>query len=134
MAERMRRNTREVQAAARAMRRAPTQAEEVLWGALRDRQMGVKFRRQHPVGQFILDFWCADMRLAVELDGEIHDEQAERDAERTRILEAHHYRIVRFRNEEVLNDLDGVLMRIRAALSPFHALEDQADPPTTTDT
>ena len=85
-----------VEQAARTMRREPTRAEEVLWGALRRNQVaGLKFRRQHPVGRFVLDFYCASCKLAVEVDGDVHDEQTERDAERTKVLERYGYRVLR---------------------------------------
>jgi very-short-patch-repair endonuclease len=101
------------------MRREPTPAEKVLWDVLRGRGLdGLRFRRQHPVGRFVLDFYCPIHKLAVEVDGEVHDAQQERDAERTAVIEAHGYRVIRFRNEEVLDNLPGVLARIRTALSP----------------
>ncbi|HEX8241898.1 MAG TPA: DUF559 domain-containing protein [Longimicrobium sp.] len=116
---RIRKNSRELQTAARGMRREPTPAEKVLWDVLRGRGLdGLRFRRQHPVGRFVLDFYCPIHKLAVEVDGEVHDAQQERDAERTAVIEAHGYRVIRFRNEEVLDNLPGVLARIRTALSP----------------
>jgi very-short-patch-repair endonuclease len=111
---RYRRNSAELQAAARAMRRQPTMAEDRLWQALRGGELGVRFRRQHPVGHFILDFWCPVARLVVEVDGDVHDTQAERDAARTEVLESFNCHVIRFRNEEVLHDLSAVLTRIRA--------------------
>jgi very-short-patch-repair endonuclease len=123
---RLRRNSRVLQEAARGMRRDGTPAEEVLWQALRNRGLGVKFRRQHPVGRFILDFWCADHRVVVELDGGIHDRQQERDAERTAVLASFGYRVIRFRNEEILDDLPGVLRRLKIFLNPFES-GDSAD-------
>jgi very-short-patch-repair endonuclease len=108
-------NTVELQQAARELRKAQTSAEEVLWQALRDRQLqGIKFRRQYSVKRFIFDFYCPAARLVIELDGSIHDEQGqqERDTARTEALEAHRYRVIRFRNEEVFNDLQAVLDRI----------------------
>lgn len=103
---------------ARRLRREATSAEKRLWEYLRDRRLaGLKFRRQHPIGNFIVDFYCHELRLVVELEGSIHDkpEQAEYDAGRFRWLEAQGYTILRFRNEEVFEDLEGVLGRI---LSP----------------
>lgn len=111
---RQRHNTLETQIAAREMRREPTPAEEHLWQALRGSALGVRFRRQHPVGRFILDFWCPAARLAIEVDGDIHDLQQERDAERTAVLESFGYSVLRFRNEEVMQDRPSVLARIRA--------------------
>ena len=103
----------EVQEAARIMRHDPTQSEEILWNALRDRQLGgLKFRRQHPVGNVILDFYCRSAKLAIELDGGVHDNQVEHDQARTEHLESYGLRVIRFRNEEVVYDLPSVLKRI----------------------
>ena len=116
---RYRGNTAELQQAARSLRKAQTSAEEVLWEALRDRQLGgIKFRRQYACLRFIFDFYCPAARLVIELDGSIHDEQSqrERDAARTEALEARRYRVIRFRNDEVFHDLSSVLARIAAAV------------------
>ncbi|WP_420127501.1 endonuclease domain-containing protein [Longimicrobium sp.] len=102
---------------ARRFRHDQTDAEEVLWQMLRDRQLrGIKFRRQTPMGRFILDFYCPAARLVVELDGAVHDQQQERDAARTDELEARGFRVIRFRNEEVFQALPSVLDRIAAAV------------------
>ena len=101
--------------AARDLRRGMTPAEEKLWEALRGRRLaGLKFRRQHPLDRFILDFYCVDLRLVVEVDGGIHatPDQAARDEERTMWLNALGIRVLRVTNEEVENDLAGVLRRI----------------------
>ena len=106
----------QVQAAARELRSALTPAEDRLWSAIRKDQLaGLRFRRQHPVGPFILDFYCPRARLCVELDGGIHDQQRERDQARTEALATVGVRVIRFRNEEVEADLAGVLARIQAA-------------------
>ena len=120
-ADRVRRNSLELQEVARGMRKVPTCAEAVLWEALRDRRLnGMRFRRQHPVGRFVLDFYCPIAKLVVELDGGIHDGQQERDAARSTELNAGGYRVIRFRNEEILGDLPAVLRRIEAeAVSRF---------------
>jgi very-short-patch-repair endonuclease len=90
-----------------------TDAERTLWKALRDRQLdGHKFRRQHPIGPYILDFFCEERRLAIEVDGGQHT--AERDAPRTAWLAGHGIRILRFWNNDVLNNLPGVLETICA--------------------
>ena len=100
-----------------------TPAELALWQALRGKQLdGLKFRSQHPVGQFILDFWCPACRLAVELDGGAHEGQEQQDQACTEKLEEYGYRVIRFRNEEVLNDLPSVLERIRQAAHRTHAV------------
>jgi very-short-patch-repair endonuclease len=116
MRRRLRGSTGTVEQAARTMRREPTAAEEVLWGALRKNQFGgLKFRQQHPVGRFVLDFYCASCKLAVEVDGDVHDDQAERDAERTKVVERYGYHVLRFRNEQVLQELPKVVQAIAAA-------------------
>jgi very-short-patch-repair endonuclease len=94
---------------ARSLRNAPTDAEQRLWLHLRaSRFEGAKFTRQFPVGGFIVDFACRSLRIAIELDGGQHSE-SEADANRTRIIEAHGYRVIRFWNNEVLGNIDGVL-------------------------
>ncbi len=100
---------------ARELRKRSTPAETALWQLLRDRRLArFKFRRQHPWGPFILDFFCPQARVVVELDGEYHadPEQSVLDDERTAELTALGIRIVRFRNAEVLADPDGVLVRL----------------------
>ena len=97
---------------ARGLRRDQTETESVLWNALRGRRLGkAKFVRQHPIGQFIADFACRSLRLAIELDGGQHSENPA-DAVRTKVIEAHGYRVIRFWNNEVLQNLDGVLAAI----------------------
>ena len=101
---------------AREMRRSPTIAEEILWGALRGRQLsGLKFHRQHVIGPFIADFYCASARLVIEVDGDIHDLQADYDAARTRQFMDYGYRVIRFNNEMVINETEEVLSQILAA-------------------
>jgi very-short-patch-repair endonuclease len=117
---RFRRTSIELQQAARSLRQTQTRAEEVLWEALRDRQLrGIKVRRQYAVERFILDFYCPAARLVIELDGSVHDEQMqqERDLARTTALKARNYRVIRFRNEEVLAGLPSVLRRITTAVA-----------------
>ncbi|HEX8361140.1 MAG TPA: endonuclease domain-containing protein [Longimicrobium sp.] len=117
MDKRMRASSPEVQAAARRLRCEPTRAEVVLWEGLRKHQVrGVRFRRQHAVGQFVLDFYATSLKLAIEVDGDVHDSQAEQDQVRTDYLAARGIRVIRFRNEEVLNDTGKVLAAIRAAI------------------
>ncbi len=117
--DRIRGTTPEVATAARDLRAKLTLAEQVLWGALQRRQLhGLKFRCQHPVGPFVLDFYCPTCKLVIEVDGPIHELQTEQDEARTQHLAAYGYRVLRFRNGEVLNDLGSVLARIaEAALS-----------------
>lgn len=87
-----------------------TNTEEILWKFIKNKQIkGKKFRRQHSVDNFILDFYCSENRLGVEVDGKIHDSQKEYDVERTRILENLNIKILRFTNEEILNNIENVL-------------------------
>src|SRR5689334_6104993 len=103
--------------AARILRGRETSAEQLLWNELRGRRLaGLKFRRQHPIGPFVADFCCPELRLVVELDGEIHETQQERDAEREELLKAAGYHILGFSNREALEDLHGTLERIQSTV------------------
>jgi very-short-patch-repair endonuclease len=105
------------QATARRLRSNPTEAERLLWRHLRLRQLGGwKFRRQQPLGPYIVDFVCLEKRLIVEADGGQHAAQAQNDAHRTAWLEAEGFRLLRFWNTEVLRDPIAVQEAIRAAL------------------
>jgi very-short-patch-repair endonuclease len=102
------------------LRRDMTDAERRLWSALRDRRIaGHKFRRQHPVGPYILDFACVEMRLAIEADGGQHAD-SERDARRTAWLEGEGWRVLRYWNNDILGNIEGVATRILEALSTPH--------------
>jgi len=102
---------------ARRLRKEPTDAERKLWSALRQRQLtGFKFRRQVPIGDFVADFACLSQRLIIEVDGGQHDTNREKDAARTAWLASRGYRVVRFWNNDVLANLDGVVRTILAAL------------------
>jgi len=94
---------------ARNLRNIPTEAEKRLWSHLRASQFcGVKFTRQFPIDGFIADFACRSLRIAIELDGGQHSESPT-DAGRTSIIEAHGYRVIRFWNNEILSNTEGVL-------------------------
>jgi very-short-patch-repair endonuclease len=100
---------------ARRLRRDQTDAERKLWFRLRDRRLaGLKFRRQTPLGPYVADFCCEDARLVVELDGGQHNENP-RDAVRTKALEAMGYLVLRFWNNDVFNNIAGVLKTILSA-------------------
>jgi very-short-patch-repair endonuclease len=104
----------------RELRRDATDAEKLLWQLLRNRQLhGFKFRRQHPIGGYILDFYCHEANLAVELDGGGHREenQAKRDRERTEYLESKGLRVIRFWNDQVLEQTEAVLGKILESLT-----------------
>ncbi|OCW57202.1 endonuclease domain-containing protein [Hoeflea olei] len=99
---------------ARAMRRAPTEAEQRPWGALRNRRLdGLKFRRQVPLGAWIADFVCMEAGLVVEVDGTQHAD-SRRDAARDAGLEALGFRVLRFWNDDVMRDLDATCATIIA--------------------
>jgi very-short-patch-repair endonuclease len=113
---RIRGTTPEIEEAARRLRKNLTPAEACLWSALRNKQLeGLRFRCQHPVGNFILDFYCAARKLVVEVDGEIHEQQIDYDGERTSKLAEYGYRVLRFSNEQILNNLTEVLSEIKQA-------------------
>ncbi|MEO0031604.1 MAG: hypothetical protein RIS94_1362 [Pseudomonadota bacterium] len=102
---------------ARKLRRNQTDAEARLWQRLRNRQIaGAKFTRQVPLGPYVVDFCCRPIKLVLELDGGQHADNP-RDLERTRRLEAHGYRVVRFWNNDVLTNTDGVLQAIALAVA-----------------
>jgi very-short-patch-repair endonuclease len=104
---------------ARALRKEPTPAEIRLWSRLRRNQLNdTAFRRQHAIGPYIADFCALKARLVVEVDGSQHLEAAEYDARRTEYLQSRGYRVLRFWNSDVMNDLDAVLREIAAALAP----------------
>ncbi|WP_183410755.1 endonuclease domain-containing protein [Litorivivens lipolytica] len=103
---------------ARLLRHNQTDAERLLWSKLRNRRLlGYKFRRQQPIGNFIADFVCEDMKLIVELDGGQHSEQVGSDESRTRVLESRGYAVVRFWNNELLDQTDSVLQSLTLTLS-----------------
>ena len=102
---------------ARALRKTSTDAETLLWSRLRNRQFhDLKFRRQVPLGRYIVDFYCHEFRLVIELDGGQHSEGVDRP--RTHWLESEGYRVVRFWNHEVLGNFDGVLAELDRRLGP----------------
>ena len=108
---------------ARRLRRKQTDVERVLWFRLRDRRLaGWKFKRQVPIDRFIVDFCCADAKLIVELDGGQDDKNKEHDSNRTKVLEAMGYLVLRFWNNDVTQNIDGVLEEILSTVQ-------RAEPP-----
>ena len=109
---------------ARALRKRPTEAELLLWRHLRYRQLnGHRFRRQHPIGKYIVDFACFERRLVIELDGGQHAGQKTYDATRTDWLRERGYKVLRFWNNQVMQEIDAVKFAI------LQALEYQETPP-----
>ena len=100
---------------ARRNRRNPTQAEFVMWQYLRRNKMGYKFTRQKPIFKFILDFYCSELLLAIEVDGDSHDLKADYDLERDKYLERLNIKTLRFKNEEVLSNF----LKVKDELLPL---------------
>lgn len=101
---------------ARLLRRNQTLAEKLLWEQLRNRKLdGVKFKRQHPIGSYISDFYCPAYKLVIELDGPIHEteEYTERDKAKNKALTEFNFTIIRFKNEEIIHNMKNVLNRIK---------------------
>ena len=114
-----------LRARARHLRKNQTDAERNLWQRIRRRQIGgYRFRRQHPIGNYIVDFFCFEKGLVIEIDGGQHLEQADYDRERTNWLESQGYRVLRFWNNEVQDEVEAVVQEIwkelknRKVLSP----------------
>jgi very-short-patch-repair endonuclease len=105
--------------ASRRLRKKPTDAERTLWRYLRHKQLdGYRFRRQHVIRPYVVDFYCHDANLIIELDGSVHDdpEVYANDIERQNLLEAGGYTVIRFQNRDVFRNLEGVLEVIREQL------------------
>ena len=106
--------------AARNLRKKQTEAEKTLWNVLRNRKFrDFKFRRQHPFGRFIADFYCHRKNLIIEIDGPVHNTkyQKERDVIRTKAINFYGLRVLRFKNKEILNNIEGVLNDLTLTLS-----------------
>jgi very-short-patch-repair endonuclease len=111
-----RRTTPEGYKRARELRHALTPAEKKLWTYLKDEKLGARFRRQYALGPYVPDFCSPRAKLIIELDGSQHLQQAEYDAERTAFFESKGYRVLRFWNNDVTNNIDAVLRAIEQAL------------------
>jgi very-short-patch-repair endonuclease len=98
------------------LRKEPAPAEAQLWAYLRNDKLGISFRRQHAIGNYIADFCSPKAKLIIELDGSQHLEQEEYDKERTKYLEFQGYTVLRFWNHDVMNNIDGVILAITNAL------------------
>ena len=99
---------------AKSLRRNSTEMEKILWNRLKSKQIeGVKFRRQQPIGNFIVDFVSFENRLVIELDGGQHAKDTRRDRDRDEFFARHGFRVLRFWNSELVEDVDAVLKVIR---------------------
>ena len=111
-------NTEKVLLNAKTLRANQTEAEQRLWHHLRaHRFMALKFKRQKPMGRYIVDFVCVERQLIIEIDGGQHAEQAEYDRQRDAWLRSQGYAVLRFCNHEVMHQLEGVLEQIRSAIA-----------------
>lgn len=107
------------------LRKVPPPAERKLWSRIRNDQLGVTFRRQHAIGNYIPDFCSPIAKLVIELDGSQHLEQEDYDVERTKYLESQGYRVIRFWNHQVMDDIEGVIRAIIFAMdTDTHSRED----------
>jgi very-short-patch-repair endonuclease len=104
---------------ARYLRKEKTKAEEILWQKLRNSNLGIKFRRQHPLDKYILDFYAPAIKLAIEIDGVSHiiPENKDYDQERTQYLESKNISVVRFWNSQIEKDLENTLNEIKAKIA-----------------
>jgi very-short-patch-repair endonuclease len=103
---------------ARLLRRNQTEAEQILWSLLRNRALGCKFRRQHPIGRYIIDFVCLETKLIIEIDGGHHldPDKSKNDKERTLWLQSQGYTILRFWNSSIIADPDSAILKVREIL------------------
>lgn len=116
---------------ARELRKSMTMAEQELWKHIRKNQLdGFRFRRQHPVAQFILDFYCHDSKLAIEVDGLIHDQRDQKlyDQERDIVIHELGVKVIRFKNEDIFQNLPEILTKIRSELKARSELSIKSSP------
>jgi very-short-patch-repair endonuclease len=110
-------NLKHLGVARRLLRKDFTPEEKILWFHLRNNNLGYRFRRQHSIGNFIADFFCAESRLIIELDGGQHLDNKEADKERTEYFESLGIKVIRFWNSEITGDIDKVIMKIKDNLT-----------------
>ena len=109
--------TTETMNTARMLRENMVSAEKLLWVKIKGKQiLGLRFRRQHPISIFIVDFYCHEARLVVEVDGKIHNQQLEYDDGRTAEMEKFYIEVIRFKNYEIEHDIDEVINKITERL------------------
>ncbi len=99
------------------LRENQTNEESILWEILRRKNFNFKFKRQHSIGPYIVDFYCATKRIAIELDGNQHKDALEYDQERSNFLESKNIKVLRFWNNEIQNNIENVLNKIKSELS-----------------
>ncbi len=101
----------------KSLREFSTAEEEILWNELRNNKLGARFRRQHSIGGYILDFYCFRARLIIEIDGKSHDFQKEYDANRDKLFKELKYETLRIKNDEIRENLEKVIVEIKHTLS-----------------
>jgi len=99
------------------LRKSQTPQETILWSKLRNNQLGFKFKRQYSVGPYVLDFYCSSKKLAVEIDGSQHIENKEYDNQRSDYLSVFNIKVIRFWNNEINTNIDGVILKITTELN-----------------
>lgn len=109
---------------AKQLRENMTAAEKSLWNRLRENQLGVRFKPQHPIDIFIADFYCHSLKLIIEVDGNIHEIQKDYDVGRTNELKNYNIQVIRFRNDEVLNDIESVISKIKTTIENIKLIND----------
>ena len=109
----------EIFANAKSLRKNMTMAEKLLWSYLKENKLGVRFKPQHPIDVFIADFYCHELKLVVEVDGEIHRFQKEHDENRTIEMQRYKIEIIRFTNDEILNSIDKVTEQLKSKIAEF---------------
>ncbi len=110
---------------AQKLRKNMTATEEILWSKLYNKNLDeLRFRKQHPIDRYIVDFYCHEKRLIIEIDGEIHDFRREYDINKDQYLKARNYNILRFNNDDVIHSLSYVLNRIRQYASEIRVTKD----------
>jgi very-short-patch-repair endonuclease len=101
----------------KSLRKNTTPQEAILWSRLRRSELGIKFRRQHAFGKYIVDFYCPALKLVIEIDGSQHEDNQNYDTERTKYLESFGIRVLRFWNNEINKNIDGVMLKIQEYIS-----------------
>lgn len=116
---------------ARNLRKNSTIQEKRLWNLIKNRKfMGLKFKRQCPIGDYIVDFKCVDIKLIIEIDGGQHNEEDiyKSDIERTKYLESLGYVVIRFWNDEIYTNIDGVMEKLKQVVSPHLSAKQTSSP------
>jgi len=115
------------------LRKEATPSERIIWKRLQKRQIdGYKFRQQHGMGPYVLDFYCPELRLCIEIDGDIHDlpENKKKDSERTIFLNQNKIEVIRFTNEEIAENIDDVINSIKEKIKEIYGKKKLFRPPT----